>query len=83
MKVLKRDGREEDFIIEKLIVSMIKAGAPADVARKIAKDIEEELKGREKVTTEELREMVLNRLKKENPEWYENWRVYDRAVKRR
>jgi transcriptional repressor NrdR len=33
VKVLKRDGREEEFIPEKIVVSILKAGAPVDVAR--------------------------------------------------
>ncbi len=40
VKVIKRDGREEEFILEKVIVSILKAGAPVDVARKIARKIE-------------------------------------------
>ena len=37
VKVTKRDGRTEGFVIEKVVVSMVKSGAPADVAREIAR----------------------------------------------
>jgi len=83
--VEKRDGREEEFISEKVVVSCLKAGAPVDVARKIAKIIEGRLleSGKERVTAKELTRMILELLKKENEEWYHNWIVFDRAVKRR
>jgi len=83
--VEKRDGREEEFIPEKIVVSCLKAGAPVDVARKIAKIIEGRLleANKERVTAKELTKMILELLKKENEEWYRNWIVFDRAVKRR
>jgi len=83
--VEKRDGREEEFIPEKVVVSCLKAGAPINVARKIAKIIEGRLleSGKERVTAKELTKMILELLKKENEEWYHNWIVFDRAVKRR
>jgi hypothetical protein len=43
VKVTKRDGRTEDFVYEKVVVSCIKSGAPVDVAREIAKGVEKEL----------------------------------------
>ncbi|MEM4034218.1 MAG: ATPase, partial [Sulfolobales archaeon] len=33
VKVVKRDGREEEFIPEKIVVSVLKTGAPVDIAR--------------------------------------------------
>jgi len=85
LKVVKRDGREEDFIPEKITVSVLKSGAPIDVARKItiitmAKLLE---RGVERVTAKELTKIVLELLKKESEEWYHNWIVFDRAVKKR
>lgn len=85
LKVVKRDGREEDFIPEKITVSVLKSGAPIDVARKItiltmAKLLEHNV---EKVTAKELTKIVLELLKKESEEWYHNWIVFDRAIKRR
>jgi len=85
IKVVKRDGREEEFIPEKVVVSCLKAGAPVDVARKIAKIIEGRLleSGRDTVTAKELTKWILELLRKENEEWYRNWILFDRAVKRR
>ena len=87
MKVTKRDGRTEDFVIEKVVVSMVKSGAPADVAREIAKNIESQATGISPVaigiSTEDIRTKILEELRKRNPEWEKNWLLYDRAVKKR
>jgi len=80
--VIKRDNREEAFIVEKLVVSCVKAGADIETARRIATELQNEI-AEEKIRTEKLRELVLERLKSINPQWYENWLLYDRAVKRR
>jgi transcriptional repressor NrdR len=77
----KRDGRKEPFIPEKIIVSAIKTGAPPEVARTIAQDIERMAK--EGITTQEIRTNILAMLKSKNPEWERNWVVYDIAVKKR
>jgi len=83
--VIKRDGRREVFAIEKVVVSCLKSGAPLDVARKIGKIIEGRLldQGVKEVTAIDLTKMILELLKKENEEWYRNWIIFDRAVKKR
>ncbi|ABL79187.1 ATP cone domain-containing protein [Thermofilum pendens] len=83
--VVKRDGRKEEFAYEKIVVSCLKAGAPLEVARKIAKIVEGDLLKRKvsEVTTKDLMKEVLALLKEENEEWYRNWIIFDRAVKRR
>ncbi len=83
--VIKRDGSKEEFAYEKIVVSCLKSGAPLDVARKVAKIVEAEIlkSGRSEVTAKELTRMVLELLRKENEEWYRNWIIFDRAVKRR
>ena len=81
VKVTKRDGRTEDFVIEKVVVSMVKWGAPADFAREMAKSIEAEV--HEGISTRDIKRRVLEELMKENPEWEENWLLYDRSVKKR
>jgi len=85
VRVIKRDGREEDFIPEKVVVSCLKAGATPEVARRIAKIIEGRIldKRLEKITAKELTAWILQLLKRENEEWYRNWIIFDRAVKRR
>jgi transcriptional regulator NrdR family protein len=83
--VVKRDGRREEFIPEKIVVSCLKSGASIDVARKIAKIVEGRIldSGMAEVSAKELTKMVLDLLRKENEEWYRNWILFDRAVKRR
>lgn len=51
-KVIKRDGREEDSIEEKLVVSGTKTGVPLTLAREIKDEIVCEL-NKPKVKTEE------------------------------
>ena len=79
--VKKRDGRKEQFVPEKIIVSAIKSGSPPEYARTIAQDIERSTK--DGATTQEIKSKVLSMLKSKNPEWERNWVVYDTAVKKR
>ncbi|MEM2421415.1 MAG: ATP cone domain-containing protein [Acidilobaceae archaeon] len=85
IQVIKRDGGREEFAPEKIVVSCLKAGATLDAARKIAKIVEARIleSGAKEVTARDLTRMVLELLRKENEEWYRNWIVFDRAVKRR
>jgi transcriptional regulator NrdR family protein len=80
-EISKRDGRSEDFIYEKIVTSAVKSGASIDVVRNIAKQIEGSIK--EGASTKEIKQMVLEALGKENPDWENNWLTYDRAVKKR
>ena len=83
--IVKRDGTKEEFIPEKIVVSCLKAGATYESAKKIAKIIEGKLleQNVKEVTAKELTKMTLDLLKKENEEWYRNWIIFDKAVKRR
>jgi transcriptional repressor NrdR len=83
--VVKRSGSKEEFILEKIVVSCLKAGATLEVARKIAKIVEAKLLEQDvkEVSAKDLTKMILELLKKENEEWYRNWIVFDRAVKKR
>jgi transcriptional repressor NrdR len=83
VKIKKRDGRKEEFVPEKIVVSSIKAGAPPEVAREIAKQLEEKIRHMNEMSTSELREMILDMLSEKNEEWKENWLLYDKAVKKR
>ena len=80
-QVVKRDGRTEEFIPEKIIVSIIKVGAPADLARQIAKDIQSKVK--DKISTAEIRRIVLEDLRKSKPLWEQDWLLYERVVKKK
>jgi len=78
--VIKKDGKKEEFIPEKIVVSAVKSGAPADKAREIARKVEKIEKN--EIETREIREIVLEELKKANPVWHERWVSYDKQVKR-
>jgi|YelNatPaOPRAMG01_1025707.scaffolds.fasta_scaffold71240_2 2-phosphoglycerate kinase len=79
--IVKRSGEEEGFIPEKIVVSCIKAGATPFMAREIAKEVESVIP--DKVESKEIRKIVLEALEKRNPKWAENWRIYDKTVKKR
>jgi len=78
--VIKKDGRKESFVKEKIVVSALKTGAPLKVARDIAEKIEKEPK--EEIKTTEIRKTVLDKLKLHNPDWPKRWYSYDKNVKR-
>jgi len=79
-KVIKKDGRIEPFIKEKIIVSVVKTGANVQVARKIADKIEKHPK--EDISTGLIRKNVLEELKLHNPDWPKRWYNYDKNIKR-
>lgn len=79
--VIKRDGRFEEFIPEKIVTSAVKSGASAEKAREIAGEVERNTG--DTVRSTEIRERVLEGLDRWNPEWRRNWEVYDQAVKHR
>lgn len=81
ISVMKRNGKTEGFIPEKIIVSIVKVGAPVDVARQIAKDIQSKVK--DKTNTDEIRKIVLDDLRKRKTQWEQDWLIYERAVKKR
>ena len=80
-QVMKRDGRTEEFIPEKIIVSIVKVGAPAELARQIAKDIQGKVK--DKISTAEIRRIVLEDLRKSKPLFEQDWIIYERVVKKK
>ncbi|RXE56457.1 ATPase [Methanoculleus taiwanensis] len=79
--VVKRDGRREPFVPEKITVSAVKAGAPLEDARRIAQGVERA--AHDGISTDEIRRRVLEQLRDQNAGWEQNWLVYDRAVKKR
>ncbi|MEM2376713.1 MAG: ATPase [Sulfolobales archaeon] len=85
VKVTKRNGLEEEFIPEKVVVSVLKTGAPIDVARKITKIIEGRIyeKELEKIEAKELTKWILELLRKFNEDWYKAWIVFDKYIKKR
>jgi transcriptional repressor NrdR len=79
--VVKLDGRREPFVREKVTVSALKSGAPPEEARAIGEAIERI--AYDGIPSGEIRRRVLEQLRDRNPEWEENWLMYDRAVKKR
>ena len=81
IKLVKMDGRKEDFDPEKIIRACIAAGVPEKEAKEIVNTISKKVK--DGMTTRELRTLILEELEKRNPEWRDNWEFYDRIVKKR
>ena len=78
--VIKKNGKTESFIKEKIIVSAVKAGAPVEIARKIADKVEKH--SEESIKTIWVRKKVLEELEYHNPDWPKRWLNYDKNVKR-
>ena len=78
--VIKKDGRKEPFIKEKIVVSAVKSGAPIDIARDIAGKIEKHPE--ETIKTAWVRTRVVHELQVHNPEWPKRFASYDKNVKR-
>lgn len=83
MRVRRRDGREEEFVREKVVVAIVKAGGRVDIARAVAQEVESTLSRSPIVTTEQIRTEVLNRLKARDKKAYEGWLSYDAQKKRK
>ena len=62
MYVIKRDGRLEKFDMMKIIHTCSRSGVPEDVARNIAKEVQNEIYNR--IPSEEVYKIVLEKLKK-------------------
>ncbi|MEM1537923.1 MAG: ATP cone domain-containing protein [Candidatus Nezhaarchaeales archaeon] len=80
--VVKRDKSVEEFMTEKITISCLKAGAPLTVAREIAHIVAAAVKGKSRVSSGEIREIVVSELRKRNPKWEENWIKFEKTVKK-
>lgn len=78
--VIKKDGRKEPFIKEKIIVSAVKTGAPVEIARNIADEIEKHPD--KKIKTIWIKKHLLGKLELHNPDLPKKWYNYDKNVKR-
>ncbi|MFB0543944.1 MAG: ATP cone domain-containing protein [Candidatus Bathyarchaeia archaeon] len=65
VNVIKWDGRKEPFQRKKVQRTLLRVGAPPEVAEKIARQIEEE--AYEGITTKEILDMIFQRLEKYEP----------------
>ena len=81
--IIKMDGTAQPYDREKLVESIIKAGASKKTAEKIADVVEKEIADRKEVTTRTIRSIVLRELRKRDPKAWDNWVFYDRIVKNR
>lgn len=80
-KIIKRDGRVEEYNEEKIVKACINAGAPEEIARDIAREVTKQV--RDGMTTDEIRRIVLSKLSQHAPDAAEAWRFYDRVFKGR
>lgn len=78
--VIKKDGRKEEFVPEKIVAAAVKSGATPEMARNIAQKVAKVEK--EEIATIEIRDIVLHELKSVNPELHKRWLAYDKGVKR-
>ncbi len=79
MKVKRKNGAEEDFVREKIVVAVVKAGGKLELARAIAQESEKEFVGRDIVASQEIRQKVLDKLKARDAATYESWIKYDKT----
>jgi hypothetical protein len=77
MRVRRRNGGEEEFVGEKIVVAIVKAGGSLGTARGIAQDLERTFASQAVVATEDIKKEVLRRLKEKDPKAYEGWIAYD------
>ena len=66
VKVKKRDGGFEEFIESKIVAGVKKAGATAEEAAQVAKEVSLKVANKAEVTAEELSNMVVTSLRKAN-----------------
>ncbi|MEM5820978.1 MAG: ATP cone domain-containing protein [Candidatus Aenigmatarchaeota archaeon] len=85
IKVKKKNGKVEDFIIEKIVVSLLRSGADINTARRIAYIVLGRLleKKKKEVSTKELTKLILNLLKKEDKNAYKNWIIFNKYLKKK
>jgi len=76
MLITKKDGTKEEFDKEKLKNSCLNAGIAPDVAENIANEIESII--HENITTEEIRVLVLSRLRKTDPSCVQKWLDFEK-----
>lgn len=66
VKIKKRDGSFEAFVESKIVATVKKAGATAEEAARVAKEVSAKVAHKAEVTAEELSDMVVASLKKVN-----------------
>ena len=80
MQVRKQDGRLEAFMPEKVVVSIVKSGAPYEDARSIAASLSS--RSDSVMESSEIREFVHSQLKtRGHKSSLKNWNDYEREMK--
>jgi transcriptional regulator NrdR family protein len=73
LKIIKKNGDLVDFDPDKIYEAVRAAGGSDEVAEKIKKYIIEELP---KIESSKIRELVLEKLEKYDPDAYDSWIKY-------
>ncbi|MCL4373374.1 MAG: ATP cone domain-containing protein [Candidatus Marsarchaeota archaeon] len=79
MRVKKSDGREEEFIREKITVALVKNGLDIEAAREIANAVENKFSSRDALTSREIRDEVLQRVKERDASLYQKWLDFEKT----
>ncbi|MDI6888245.1 MAG: ATP cone domain-containing protein [Methanocellales archaeon] len=77
ISVVKRDGRLEDFQLKKIINGCVRAGAPKEVAEKIAGEIQQ--KAYDRIPASEIGRMVVDKLRARSPAAAKAFEKYTKA----
>ena len=78
MEVKKRDGTTEAFMTEKVVVSVVKSGAPYEDAREIASSLSS--RSESVLESSEIREYVISELtSRGQTSAVEHWEEYDKT----
>lgn len=78
--IIKKDGRKEKFIKEKIIKGVSRAGAK-EHAEYIAEQIAKEIKGKKEIFSSSIREMVVNHLHKIDSALAKEYEKFQKAVR--
>lgn len=81
VNVIKRNGKKEPFIPEKVVVSLLRAGVDIENARKITIAIMGEIAFRDEIESKELARKISRLLKKVDENAYKRWFIFMRKLK--
>lgn len=82
IKIKKRDGRLEDYIYDKLLASITKAGVVIEDAESLAKEVESWLSEESKkgyVESVEVRNVVFNKMNSEFPAEADSYQAFKKS----
>ena len=75
LKIVKRNGKMQDFQPIKILKSCMACGAPRGVCRQITREIVTRVY--EGMKTMEIRDLVLERLDSKDPEFVKKWKQFE------